>query len=91
MSSNNKRKKTSSFTPEPPLINKKALGSVSRKNEYNIDYKNVFLLRKFISIEGKILPRRLTNLSSKKHRCLAKAIKNARIMGFLPFVRQVLY
>ena len=88
MNSNNNIKKTSSFTPEPLLINKKLL---LRKKEHNINYKNVFLLRKFISIEGKILPRRLTNLNTKKQRYLAKAIKNARIMGFLPFVRQVLY
>lgn len=88
MNSNNNIKKISSFTPEPLLINKKLL---LRKKEHNINYKNVFLLRKFISIEGKILPRRLTNLNTKKQRYLAKAIKNARIMGFLPFVRQVLY
>ena len=57
----------------------------------DINYKNMFLLRKYISIEGKILPRRLTNLSSKKQRYLAKSIKNARILGFLPFIREVIY
>lgn len=54
-----------------------------------INYKNIFLLRKYISIEGKILPRRLTNLNSKQQRKMAKAIKNARIMGFLPFARRI--
>jgi small subunit ribosomal protein S18 len=54
-----------------------------------INYKNIFLLRKYISIEGKILPRRLTNLKSKQQRNMAKAIKHARIMGFLPFARRV--
>lgn len=54
-----------------------------------INYKNIFLLRKYISIEGKILPRRLTNLNSKQQRNMAKAIKNARVMGFLPFARRV--
>ena len=54
-----------------------------------INYKNIFLLRKYISIEGKILPRRLTNLNSKQQRNMAKAIKNARIMGFLPFARRI--
>lgn len=58
--------------------------------KYMINYKNIFLLRKYISIEGKILPRRLTNLNAKQQRNMAKAIKNARIMGFLPFVRRVL-
>ena len=61
------------------------------KKKQIINYKNIFLLRKYISIEGKILPRRLTELSSKNQRYLKKAIKNARIMGFLPFVRQILY
>ena len=54
-----------------------------------INYKNIFLLRKYISIEGKILPRRLTNLNSKQQRNMAKAIKNARIIGFLPFARRI--
>lgn len=54
-----------------------------------INYKNIFLLRKYISIEGKILPRRLTNLNSKQQRDMARAIKNARIIGFLPFARRI--
>ena len=62
--------------------------SINRKVS-TINYKNIFLLRKYISIEGKILPRRLNNLNSKKQRFITKAIKNARIMGFLPFTRQV--
>lgn len=61
------------------------------KQKQILNYKNIFLLRKYISIEGKILPQRLTGLTSKNQRYLAKAIKNARIMGFLPFVRQVIY
>lgn len=61
------------------------------KQKQILNYKNIFLLRKYISIEGKILPQRLTGLTSKHQRYLAKAIKNARIMGFLPFVRQVIY
>ena len=54
-----------------------------------LNYKNIFLLRKYISIEGKILPRKLTNLNSKQQRDVSKSIKNARIMGFLPFVQRV--
>ena len=61
-----------------------------KKQKQIINYKNIFLLRKYISLEGKILPRRLTGLTSKKQRCLSKAIKKARIIGFLPFVRQVI-
>ena len=51
-----------------------------------IDYKDVKLLRKFISERGKIMPRRLTGTSSKNQRKLATAIKRARIIGLLPFV-----
>ena len=62
---------------------------VLHRKTSNINYKNIFLLRKYISIEGKILPKRLTNLSSKQQRAITKSIKNARLMGFLPFVRRV--
>lgn len=51
-----------------------------------IDYKNVVLLRKFISAEGRILPRRLTGLNAKQQRYITKAIKNARMVGLLPFI-----
>jgi small subunit ribosomal protein S18 len=51
-----------------------------------IDYKNVALLKRFISERGKIIPRRITSVSSKKQRELAKAIKNARILALLPYV-----
>nr|YP_009145464.1 ribosomal protein S18 [Monomorphina parapyrum]AKL78937.1 ribosomal protein S18 [Monomorphina parapyrum] len=53
-----------------------------------IDYKNVYLLRKFITIQGKILPRRMTKLTSKQHRSIMKSIKNSRILGLLPFINK---
>ena len=53
-----------------------------------IDYKNVVLLRKFITAEGKILPRRSSQLTAKQQRYVAKAIKNARVMGLLPFINK---
>ena len=62
---------------------------INKKRIIVINYKNIFLLRKYISIEGKILPKRLTNLSSKQQRNMTKAIKRARIMSFLPFARHV--
>ncbi|USS85949.1 MULTISPECIES: 30S ribosomal protein S18 [Fructilactobacillus] len=51
-----------------------------------IDYKDVDLLKRFISERGKILPRRVTGTSAKNQRKLTIAIKRARIMGLLPFV-----
>lgn len=53
-----------------------------------VDYKDVDLLKHFISERGKILPRRVTGTSAKNQRKVAKAIKRARIMGLLPFVAE---
>jgi small subunit ribosomal protein S18 len=57
-------------------------------NPGTIDYKNVVLLRKFITEDGKILPRRVTGLSAKQQRYMARAIKTARVMVLLPFVNK---
>jgi small subunit ribosomal protein S18 len=51
----------------------------------NIDYKDVALLRKYISDRGKIRSRRVTGVSVQDQRKLAKAIKNAREMALLPY------
>ena len=51
-----------------------------------IDYKDVHLLKKFITERGKILPRRLTGLTAKQQRDLTNAVKRARIVALLPFV-----
>jgi small subunit ribosomal protein S18 len=56
------------------------------KPEDPIDYKDVELLRKFITERGKILPRRITGLTAKQQRDLTKAIKRARFLALLPFV-----
>lgn len=53
----------------------------------NIDYKDVELLKKYISDRGKILPRRVTGTSAKYQRKLAIAIKRSRHMALLPFVK----
>ncbi len=51
-----------------------------------IDYKDVRLLQGFVSERGKIVPARITAVSAKKQRELAKAIKRARFLGLLPYV-----
>jgi small subunit ribosomal protein S18 len=51
-----------------------------------IDYKDVKLLGRFISERGKIVPSRITAVSTKKQRELAQAIKRARFLGLLPYV-----
>lgn len=54
----------------------------------SIDYKDVELLSKFLSEQGKILPRRLTGLTTKQQTKITKAIKRARILSLLPFVNK---
>ena len=53
-----------------------------------IDYKDVKLLQRFVSERGKIVPSRITAVSAKKQRELARAIKRARNLALLPFVIQ---
>ena len=51
-----------------------------------IDYKDIYLLKLFITEQGKILPRRATGITVQQQRQIAKAIKRARIVSLLPFV-----
>ncbi len=51
-----------------------------------VDYKDVNLLRTFISDRGKIRARRVTGVSVQEQRAIAKAVKNAREMALLPYV-----
>ena len=53
-----------------------------------IDYKDIELLRKFITERGKILPRRITGLTAKQQRALTTAVKWARFLALLPFVNK---
>ena len=51
-----------------------------------IDYKDIELLKLFITEQGKILPRRATGVTVQQQRQIAKAIKRARLLSLLPFV-----
>lgn len=53
-----------------------------------IDYKDLELLRKFITERGKILPRRITGLTSKQQRDLTTAVNRARYVALLPFINK---
>jgi len=57
----------------------------SGPNAPAIDYKDLRLLQRFISERGKIVPSRITAVSSKKQRILSQAIKRARFVGLLPY------
>nr|YP_010726465.1 ribosomal protein S18 [Hypnea spinella]WCH54734.1 ribosomal protein S18 [Hypnea edeniana]WDY84940.1 ribosomal protein S18 [Hypnea spinella] len=67
------------------LYNKKS--TLIKKNEH-LDYKDIDLLRKFITDQGKILSRRSTGLTAKQQKRLTKSIKKARILALLPFLNK---
>ena len=53
-----------------------------------IDYKDIDLLKLFVTEQGKILPRRATGVTVQQQRQIAKAIKRARVLSLLPFVAE---
>ena len=59
---------------------------LSGANAPKIDYKDVKLLQRFVSERGKIVPSRITAVSAKKQRKLARAIKRARHLALLPYL-----
>lgn len=56
------------------------------KKAQSVDYKDVELLKRFITERGKILPRRITGTCARHQRMLSRAIKRARMIALLPFV-----
>ncbi len=69
-----------------PFYRRRKTCPFTGENAPVIDYKDVRLLQRFISERGKIVPSRITAVSAKKQRELAKAIKRARFLGLLPYV-----
>ena len=67
------------------FINKKKYCYFKENNILVIDYKDVKLLKRFITDQGKIMPRRVTGTSAKMHRKLVKAIKRARNIALIPY------
>ena len=67
------------------MISKKQNTALLGLNQ-KIDYKDIDLLKIFITDQGKILPRRATGVTVQQQRKLAKAIKRARILSLFPFV-----
>ena len=69
-----------------PFFRRRKTCPFSGANAPKIDYKDVKLLQRFISERGKIVPSRITAVSSGKQWILALAIKRARFMALLPYV-----
>lgn len=70
---NNRKKKVCQFCPD---------------TAEQIDYKDVAKLSKYVSDRGKILPRRVTGACAAHQRKITRAIKKARVLGLLPFVKE---
>ena len=69
-----------------PFFRRRKSCPFSGKDAPRIDYKDVRLLQGFVSERGKIVPSRITAVSTKKQRELAKAIKRARFLALLPYI-----
>jgi small subunit ribosomal protein S18 len=69
-----------------PFFRRRKSCPFSGSNAPKIDYKDVKLLQRYISERGKVVPSRITAVSAKKQRELARAIKRARFLGLLPYV-----
>ncbi len=68
-----------------PFFRRRKSCPFSGANAPRIDYKDVKLLQRYISERGKIVPSRITAVSAKKQRELARAIKRARFVALLPY------
>ena len=84
---NLKRNKTSNFSKlsifQPNKYKFKKTCPLSSKDAPVVDYKNIKLLKRYVSENGKILPSRITNISQKKQRELSLSIKRARNLALI--------
>ena len=69
-----------------PFFRRQKSCPLSGNNAPKIDYKDVKLLQRFISERGKIVPSRITAVSAKKQRELARAIKRARFLALVSYL-----
>ena len=91
--SGNKKSKQSNFAKlsifQPNKYKFKKSCPLSVKGAPKIDYKNVRLLERYISEKGKIVPSRISFVSSEKQRILSKEIKKARSLALISHVGKV--
>ena len=85
---NYKKKKNNSRSSKLSLFQKPEMKffkpcPLSGKNAPEVDYKNIKLLRKYISESGRILPSRITSVSLQKQRELSRSIKRARLIALI--------
>ena len=84
---NNLKKKSSKYSKlslfQKPGIKFFKPCPLSGKNAPVIDYKNIKLLKRYLSESGRILPSRVTSVSLKKQKVLSRAIKRARVLALI--------
>jgi len=84
---NNSKRKTTSYSKlnlfQKPGIKFFRPCPLSGKDAPLVDYKNIKLLKKYISESGRILPSRITSVSQNKQKKLSRAIKRARLLALL--------
>lgn len=69
-----------------PFFRRRKSCPFSSDSAPKIDYKDIKLLQRYTSERGKIVPSRITAVSAKKQRELARAIKRARFLALMPYV-----
>tara|TARA_B100000900_G_C20139586_1_gene537388 strand:+ start:176 stop:451 length:276 start_codon:yes stop_codon:yes gene_type:complete len=88
MKRNKNRSNTREENNNSPFENKKRFCPFSQKNSPMIDYKDTKLLSRYISEKGKIVPSRITGVSRKKQKELARAIKRARFLSLMSYTNK---
>ena len=78
------------LTPMSVDSNKKKYCRFKKSGIKYIDYKDPEFLKKFLTEQGRILPRRITGTSLKFQRRIARAVKRARHLALLPFVTDLM-
>src|SRR5919112_5734568 len=73
------------ITIRRPFFRRRKTSPFASKDAPRIDYKDVKLLQRFVSERGKIVPRRITAVTAKEQRALARAVKRARELALLPY------
>ena len=74
--------------PNSPFENKQKFCPFSQPESPVIDYKDIRLLSRYITEKGKIIPSRITGVSRKKQKELAKAIKRARFLSLMSYTNK---
>jgi small subunit ribosomal protein S18 len=85
MTANNKLVRTIDRSSSKLVFQRNNSSPLSKVESGKITYKNPELLKRFVSEGGRILPKRITNLSAKNQRRVTQSIKRARFLAILPF------